>query len=120
MTRQKRSTERRRLLRALVIVCILIAAGPEIGIALELIGLVDLVGVELFLSLVFGGLLWRLRAVLSGLEQFLERLDPFFFVPTRQQVATYPAILVHAVPGLVSVCIAGYLVSDIALPGGAT
>jgi len=120
MARRKISTERRRLLRALVVVCILIAAGPEIGIAFELIGLVDLLGVELFLSLVFGGLLWRLRAILSGLKQFLERRDPFFFVPTRQQVAIYPPILVHAVPGLVSMCIAGYLVSDISLPGGMT
>jgi hypothetical protein len=79
-----------------------------------------LLGVELFLSLVFGGLLWRPGVILPGLKQFLERLDPFFFVPTRQQVATYPAILVHAVPGLVSTCIAGYLVSDIYLPGGTT
>ncbi|HJR70150.1 MAG TPA: hypothetical protein VKA43_08945 [Gammaproteobacteria bacterium] len=120
MTRQKQSTERRRLLRALVVVCILIAAGPEIGIALELIGLLDLVGVELFFALVFGGLLLRVRAILSGLEQFFGRLDPFFFIPTRQQVANYPGILVHAVPGLVSICIAGYLVSEISLPQGMT
>jgi uncharacterized membrane protein len=120
MTRQKKSTERRQLLRALVVVCILIAAGPDIGIALELLGLLDLVGVELFLSLVFGGLLLRFRAILSRLEQCLERLDPFFFIPTRRQVANYPGILVHAVPGLVSMCIAGYLVSEMSLPEGMT
>jgi hypothetical protein len=120
MVRRKKSTGRRPLLRVLVVVCILIAAGPEIGVALELLGLVDLLGVELFLSLVFGGLLWRLRAIVAGLMQFLERLDPFFFVPTPQQVATCPGILVHAIPGLVSMCIAGYWVSDLSRPEGMT
>ena len=103
-----------------MVVCILIAAGPEIGIALELIGLLDLIGVELFLSLAFGGLLLRFRTLLSGLEESLERLDPFFFIPTRQQVADCPGILVHAVPGLVSMCIAGYFFSEISLPEGIT
>ena len=108
------------MLRALVVVCILIAAGPEIGLALELLALLDLVGVELFLSLVFGGLLLWFRPLLSRLERCVEKLDPFFFIPTRQQVAHCPGILVHAVPGLVCICIAGYLLSEISLPEGMT
>jgi hypothetical protein len=99
-------------------VFIVIAAGPEMGIALELIGLIDLVGVELFLSLVLGGVLWRIGAVLTGINRFFERLDPFFFVPSRQQVVSCPGILVHAIPFLVTGCIAAYLVSDASLPDG--
>jgi hypothetical protein len=118
MAKHGKPTEKRRVLRALVILFIVIAAGPEIGIALELIGMIDLVGVELFLGLVFGGVLWRVRVVLTGINRFFERLDPFYFIPSRQQVVSYPGILVHAVPFLVSGCIAAYLVSDTSFPDG--
>ena len=118
MAKHRKPTEKRRLLRALVILFIVIAAGPEMGIAFELIGMIDLVGVELFLSLVFGGVLWRIRAVLTGINRFFERLDPFYFIPSRQQVVSYPGILVHAIPFLVTGSIAAYLVSDASFPDG--
>lgn len=112
------NTKKSRILRTAVVLLILVAAGAELGIALELIGMVDLVGVEIFLSLIFGGVLWRIRAMFAGINRLLERLDPFFFVPGRQQVASCPGILVHAVPFLVTACIAAYLVSDVSIPDG--
>lgn len=107
------ATEKRPVLRFLVVALILLVAGPEIGIALQLVGLIDLVGVELFLTLVFGGVLWRFRVAADVVKAALERLDPFFFVPTRSQVISCPTLVVHAVPGLVCICLIGYAATDI-------
>jgi hypothetical protein len=109
----KASTERRPVLRFIVVALILLVAGAEIGIALQLVGLVDLVGVELFLTFCFGGVLWRLRVAANVIKSTLERLDPFFFVPTRSQVISCPTLLVHAVPGLVAICLVGYGGADV-------
>jgi hypothetical protein len=112
MPKAEAPSKKRRILRAVVVVLIVIAAGPEILIGLELVAMVDLLGVELFLSVMFGGVLWRITAVLGVINRFFERLDPFFFIPSRQQVVTYPGILVHAVPFLVTGCVFLYMASD--------
>jgi hypothetical protein len=109
----KVSTEKRPVLRFIVVALILLVAGAEIGIALQLVGVIDLVGVELFLTFFFGGVLWRLRAAAHAIKATLERLDPFFFVPTRSQVISCPTLLVHAVPGLVCICLVGYIAADV-------
>jgi hypothetical protein len=109
----KASTERRPVLRFIVVALIFLLAGAEIGIALQLVGVIDLVGVELFLTFFFSGLLWRARVAASVVRAALERLDPFFFVPTRSQVVSCPTLLVHAVPGLVAICLVGYGGADV-------
>jgi hypothetical protein len=109
----KTSTEKRPVLRFVIVALILLVAGAEIGIALQLVGLVDLLGVELFLTFFFGGFLWRFRAAASFIKAALERLDPFFFIPTRSQVISCPTLLVHAVPGLVVICLIGYVATEI-------
>ena len=109
----KGSTEKRPLLRFIVVALIFLVAGAEIGIALQLLGVIDLLGVELFLTLFFGGFLWRFRVAASVIKATVERLDPFFFIPTRSQVVTCPTLLVHAVPGLVALCLIGYVATEI-------
>jgi hypothetical protein len=109
----KASTEKRPVLRFLVVALIFIVAGAEIGIALQLVGVIDLVGVELFLTFFFGGFLWRVRVAADVVKSALERLDPFFFIPTRSQVVSCPTLLVHAVPGLVALCLIGYVATEI-------
>jgi hypothetical protein len=84
---KKASTEKRPVLRFIVVALILLVAGAEIGIALQLVGVIDLVGVELFLMLFFGGFLWRLRVVANVIKTALERLDPFFFLRDRRLLA---------------------------------
>jgi len=105
----KTSMEKRPVLRFIVVALILLVAGAEIGIALQLVGVIDLVGVELFLTFFFGGVLWRFRVAVHIIKATLERLDPFFFVPTRSQVISCPTLLVHAVPGLICICLVGYV-----------
>jgi hypothetical protein len=104
---------KRTLLRFIVVALIVLVAGAEIGIALQLVGLVDLLGVELFLTVFFGGFLWRFRVAANAIKSALERLDPFFFIPTRSQVISCPTLLVHAVPGLVCLCLIGYVAAEI-------
>jgi hypothetical protein len=107
------STEKRPVLRFLVVALIFLVAGAEIGIALQLVGVIDLVGVELFLTFFFGGFFWRFRVAANVIKSALERLDPFFFIPTRSQVVSCPTLLVHAVPGLVGLCLVGYAATAI-------
>jgi len=109
----KSSNEKRPVLRFIVVALIFLVAGPEIGIALELVGVIDLVGVELFLIFFFGGFLWRFRVAANVIRTALERLDPFFFIPTRSQVISCPGLLVHAVPGLVVLCLIVFVGSEI-------
>jgi len=109
----KASTEKRPVLRFIVVALIFLVAGAEIGIAFQLVGVIDLVGVELFLTFFFGGFLWRFRVAANVIKSALERLDPFFFIPTRSQVVSCPTLLVHAVPGLVGLCLIGYVATEI-------
>lgn len=109
----KVSTEKRPVLRFIVVALILLVAGAEIGIALQLVGFIDLLGVELFLTLFFGGFLWRFRIAANVIKAALERLDPFFFIPTRLQVISCPTLLVHAVPWLVTTCLIVYVATEI-------
>jgi hypothetical protein len=106
-------TEKRPVLRFIVVALILLVAGAEIGLALQLVGLIDLLGIELFLTFYFGGVLWRFRAAANIIKVALERLDPFFFIPTRSQVISCPTLLVHAVPGLVGMCLIGYVATEL-------
>jgi hypothetical protein len=105
--------EKRPVLRFVVVTLILLVAGAEIGIALQLVGVIDLVGVELFLMFFFAGFRWRLRVAVNVVKAALERMDPFFFIPTGSQVISCPTLLVHAVPGLVSMCLIGYVAAEI-------
>jgi hypothetical protein len=109
----KASAEKRRVLRFIVVALIFLVAGAEIGIALQLVGVIDLVGVELFLTLFFGAFLWRFRVAANVIKSALERLDPFFFIPTRSQVVSCPTLLIHAVPGLVGLCLIVYAATEI-------
>src|SRR5688572_33257478 len=109
----KAPTEKRPVLRFVIVALILLVAGAEIGIALQFVGLIDLLGVELFLTFFFGAFLWRFRVAADLLKAALERLDPFFFIPTRSQIISCPTLLVHAVPGLVGVCLIGYVAAEI-------
>lgn len=79
---------------AIIFLC-LAMAGPELGMGLEMIALVDAFGVELFL--------FSLSAYLLGYRTFvkakLEEFDPYFFVSPLKDILKCPALLAHAIPG---------------------
>ena len=78
----------------IVVGCVLIA-GPELGLGLELLATVELLGLELFVFC-FIAPFWH---YMYRLESWLQKIDPYFFVPSKQQVLTVPGILAHAIPG---------------------
>ena len=95
------------LMVAVVSLLILVIAGPEFGAGLELVAIVDLLGTELFLLSLLLGLRLVLRLyVLDPTRRFLERVDPYFFVPTRRQIGRCPGIVAHAMPGFVATYVA--------------
>ncbi len=84
---------------AIIILCLAMAMiGPELGVGLELIALVNAFGVELFLL--------SLTATLWGYWNFakskLEEFDPYFFLSPPKDILKCPALLAHAIPGSMS------------------
>ena len=79
---------------AILLLC-LVLAGPEFGIGLELIVLVDAFGIELFLF----SLSVSLWGYWSFVKSKLEELDPYFFVSSLKDIRKCPALLAHAIPG---------------------
>lgn len=82
------------LLKLILIFACLAVAGPELGIALEFLVLLDLMGVELFLFMFSVPALFYGRMLVSKLQ----KLDPYFFISSRRDIIACPALLAHAIP----------------------
>jgi len=76
----------------------LVIAGPEFGVGLELIVLVDAFGAE---TIVFclTALLWSYWYYVKAK---LEEIDPYFFISPPKDILMCPAPLAHAIPGSMS------------------
>ena len=76
---------------------LLALAGPELGLGMELIGLMDLLGIELFLFCFAAPIMfyWFM------LEDWFCGFDPYYFIPTLRQVRAHPGLIAHAIPGYV-------------------
>jgi hypothetical protein len=81
----------------MVVLACLTVAGPELGIGLELVGLVDLLGVELFLFCFVTPLWFYWYRFLS----WLYKSDPYFFIPSSKQILECPNLFAHAIPGYI-------------------
>lgn len=77
---------------------------------------IDAIGLEMFLMLlevqliaVFGYYFntW-LKPLFLPIYHKLQRVDPYFFIPTYRHVKSCPALLCHAVPGFM-LCVLGSL-----------
>ena len=78
----------------ILVVCLLVA-GPELGLAIELIALVNLFGLELILFCLAAPFWFHFY----GFRLWLYKIDPYYFVPSMKQVSVTPGILAHAIPG---------------------
>jgi hypothetical protein len=91
--------------RLAAVMLIVLIAGPEVGIALDLTIVLDVVGAELFLlSFLVGLRMVPWWFVFDRVAAFLYRIDPYFFVPGMRQVRQCPPLAVHVVPGFVAAC----------------
>ncbi len=81
---------------------------------------IDAVGLDIFVLLVEiqvivgTGYYFRncVKPALNRVYEFIQRHDPYFFIPTRKIVAEYPPILCHAIPCFVSFALTATLVSN--------
>ncbi len=97
------------LLRILAVLLIVVVTGQEIGISMEMFALLDGLGAELFLLCFSVGIRLYIkmffdsaRTFRNAVRAFIERLDPYFFIPSRHQFVECPSISVHAIPGYIS------------------
>ena len=77
--------------------CILLA-GPELGAGLELVALINTMGLELILLALSATLWGHWHYVLAKIEQY----DPYFFVSPMKDTVQSPGLLAHAIPGSMS------------------
>lgn len=82
---------------AVIAICLAIV-GPEFGVGLELIVLVDTFGLELILF----SLTAQLWSYWSYAKSKLEEIDPYFFLSPPNDILNCPALLAHAIPGSMS------------------
>jgi hypothetical protein len=88
---------------ATIAVAFLLLANPEL-IALALF--VDVVGLDLFLILIqvqvmaLSGYYFQvwIKPILMPVYSYLLKIDPYFFIPSKDAVRQCPVILCHAVP----------------------
>jgi hypothetical protein len=79
---------------AIILLCLALA-GPEFGMGLEMLALVDAFGVELFLF-TLSTYLW---SYWTFAKSKLEEFDPYFFTSPIKDILKCPALLAHAIPG---------------------
>ncbi len=105
-----RPQTRNRLLRILAIILIILIAGPEAGLGAEAIAALDALGAEIFLtSLIIGLRMLPIWFIFGWLRRLLERIDPYFFVPSARQIRDCPPIACHALPCFIPICLAAAL-----------
>jgi hypothetical protein len=81
-----------------ILTCLLVVllAGPEIVMAMELSALMEVMGASTFL-------LMHWYAFLAYIEPAAKKFKEFegvqFFVPRLDDITSYPALVIHAVPG---------------------
>jgi hypothetical protein len=86
MNRNRPSRKTDQLLRVAAIVLVVVIAGPEIGISLEVFAFLDVVGGGLFFFCFVVGFRSYLAWVFRQTRTLLEKIDPYFFVPSHQQI----------------------------------
>jgi len=70
---------------------------------------IDGIGLELFVLLlevqavaVFGYYFQNwFKPVAMPVYKFVQKLDPYFFVPTKSVISQYPIVIIHAIPGFI-------------------
>lgn len=88
-------------------VVILLIINPElisVGLFIDAIGLdIFLLLIQVQIASVFGfKFAAKIKPLFLSAYNFIQKLDPYFFIPTRQVALQYPPILFHAIPGLLS------------------
>lgn len=95
------SPKQKRLFKFLTIVLVMALFGPELWLGLEFASLIEVIGAAAFWSSIWIGIKMHLfYGVFKPVYHLLTKWDPNFFIPHREIIREFPAMLVHAVPSL--------------------
>ncbi|MBB1431088.1 hypothetical protein [Pseudoalteromonas sp. SG43-4] len=105
---------------SLAILVVAFAAGPEILISMELMVLVEFLGASTFVLMYVSGLKLFLakaynsffKPVLFPIYKKLQQLDPYFFVPSYNNVKKFPSLLCHSIPGFMLLMVGSLCISQ--------
>ncbi|WP_197410264.1 MULTISPECIES: hypothetical protein [unclassified Colwellia] len=105
------------LLAVLITACL---AGPEILISMELMVLIEILGASTFVLMYVTGLKLFLanafnsffKPVLFPIYKIIQQLDPYFFVPSYNNVKKFPALLCHSIPGFMLLMVGGLFINQ--------
>lgn len=81
---------------SLAMIIVMLAAGPEILISMELMAVVEMLGASTFVLAYWSGIKLRLEKPIAKFKQF-ER-HSILFLPSREVLKQMPSMLIHAVP----------------------
>jgi len=107
---------RKKLLRVFAIALIVLIAGPEIGIGIELFAVLDIMGAELFvLSFAVGIRMLPIWGYFEIAHRKILVFDPYFFVPTLRHLRECPGLVAHALPGFMVtyLCLVEFMVPSV-------
>lgn len=96
-----------RLATLLLATILLLSLHPEVralGLFIEVMGLnIYILLIEAQFLLIVGALYrHRIKPALIAINAFFESADSFYFIPSRALIRTYPPIVLHMVPFLVT------------------
>lgn len=84
------------VLQVIAVVIAFLLAGPEILIGIELMGLIEILGISTFFVAYFSGF----KLFVDQIAVMYRRIEvhTYWFMPTFDAVKTMPALLIHVVP----------------------
>lgn len=88
---------------ALAMIIVMVAAGPEIMLSMELMAMVELLGASTFVLAYWSGVKLFLAKPIACFKRFESR--SMFFIPTKSVLKQMPSMIIHAIPERTSIAI---------------
>ncbi len=81
---------------SLAVIIVVLIAGPEVMMSMELMAMIELLGASTFVLMYASGLKLLLSKVINRFKQF--ESYSIFFIPTRGALKQMPLLAIHAIP----------------------
>jgi hypothetical protein len=93
---------------SLAVIIVMLIAGPEIMMSMELMAMVELLGASTFVLMYFSGLKLFLSKAFNKFKKF--ESYSIFFIPSLDTLKQMPILAIHAIPErTASICFFGFI-----------
>ena len=96
MFEKLKSTLTESIWKAAALLIVVLIAGPEVMISMELMTLMEVLGASTFVMAYFAGLKLYFVKTLNWLKRF--ESHSYLFIPTKSQLKEMPSLIAHAIP----------------------